>query len=257
MTLLLWSKMPSKWIADNELKIHFSSTNMVSDDIAALKIFIALCFFSKEVDSSAGQNFIRNFEAKVTYEQIIEMCSLSRALVSRGIKKLKSVNLVTVKGVRSKTYILRGSTNGWWCKLPKRALVKNDEKMPALYAFLNRYPNERDALKLFLYIISCRSNSKRYVDLTRGTIAEKTGIVLDNIDAALGVLTNTGLMSIVEDRGYKAQLARSKKVSSYADSGDRLHRYWVIGYESLNYKTYSVESEDCFVRHPDLYLNRF
>lgn len=253
MTVLLWSKMPSQWITNNELCEHFSDNNKVSDDIAALKIFITLCFFSKEVLHSNGHGVSRKFEAKITYDQIIEMCSLSRSLVSRGIKKLKSINLIEVSGVRSKTYILRGSPSSGWCKLPKRALVKNDEKMPALSGLFNRYPHERNALKLFLYIVSCRSNSKRYVDLSRGIISKRTGIKIDEIDAALGLLCSINLISLVEDMGYCARLKHGKFVSDYNNNEDRLHRYWVIGHESLNYKTYPVNSEDFHVRYSGIY----
>lgn len=255
MTILLWSKMPSKWIAENGLREFFSSKNKVSDDIAALKIFIVLCFLSKEVNRSSGGKSSNILEAKITYDQFTEMCSLSRALVSRGLKKLRASHLIEVSGVRTKTYTLTGSAYSGWCKLPKRALVKNDEKMPVMSAFFNRYTNERNALKLFLYIISCRSNSKRYVDLSRGVISAKTGIELDDIDAALGILRSTSLISNVEDKGYKARISQNKWVSNYNDNGDRLHRYWVIGNESLNYKTYSVESEDCHVREPDIYFS--
>ncbi|MEZ9187585.1 hypothetical protein AB4158_26105, partial [Vibrio splendidus] len=103
-------------------------------------------------------------------------------------------------------------------------------------------------LKCFLYILASRSNSKTYVVLSRGAIAKKTGVSLDSIDGAIGFLQSTSLISKVEDKGFLANSIRR-------DLSDRLHKYWVIGSNSLNYKTYSVESEDSiYVREPSLYF---
>ncbi|EHZ2746147.1 hypothetical protein K5N70_003766 [Vibrio vulnificus] len=247
MTLMLWSKMPSRWISEGKMREHFSSGNKVSDDIAALKVFIVLCFFAKQVNRDNGYRSTDVFEAKATYDQLTEMCSLSRALVSRGLKKLKLVGLLKSTGVRNKTYTFEGGAYKGWCKLPKRAIVKNEEKIPSLAAIHNRYTHERNALKLFLYLLASRSNRNTFVDLCRGTIAKQTGIPLDEIDGALGFLRSISLVSKVEDKGFLAN-------SIHRVQEERLHRYWVVGSESLNYKTYSVESGDSeFVRHPELY----
>lgn len=245
---MLWSKMPSRWITNGGLRTHFCSGREVSNDIAALKLFIVLCLLAKQVNrSSAGSVVDDVCEVKATYDQLTEMCSLSRALASRGLKKLHSVGLISSTGVRSKTYTIGGGAYRGWCKLPKRAIVKNEEKVPAMEAFHNRYSHERDALKCFLYLLASRSNSKTYVDLSRGTISKQTGIPVDEIDGAIGFLHSVSLVSKVEDKGYLAR-------STQREQSERLHRYWVVGSSSLNYKTYSVESEDTeFVRHQELY----
>lgn len=248
MTLMLWSKMPSDWISKGVLRESFSGGKGVSDDIAALKLFIVLCLLAKQVNRSSGMSVHDVLEVKATYDQLTEMCSLSRSLVSRGLKKLHATGLLSSSGVRTKTYTFTQGIYRGWCKLPKRALVKNEEEISAMKAFLNRYSHERDALKCFLYILASRSNSKTYVDLSRGRIAKKTGVSLDAIDGAIGFLQSTSLISKVEDKGYLANSIRR-------DLSERLHRYWVIGSSSLNYKTYSVESEDSvLVREPTLYF---
>ncbi|EII3000637.1 hypothetical protein NMR92_003500 [Vibrio cholerae] len=248
MTLMLWSKMPSKWIAEGILRESFSGGRSVSDDIAALKLFIVLCLLAKQVNRSSGSSVDDVLEIRATYDQLTDMCSLSRSLVSRGLKKLRITGLLSSAGVRTKTYTFTQGVYRGWCKLPKRALVRNEEEIPAMKAFLNRYSHERDALKCFLYILASRSNSRTYVDLSRGTIAQKTGVSLDAIDGAIGFLQSTSLISKVEDKGFLANSIRR-------DLSERLHRYWVIGSSSLNYKTYSVESEDSIlVRGPSLYF---
>lgn len=248
MTLMLWSKMPSKWISEGTLKESFSSGKNISDDIAALKLFIVLCHLGKQVNRASDSSIHDILEVRATYDQLTNMCSLSRSLVSRGLKKLHITGLLSSTGVRTKTYTFTQGICRRWCKLPKRALVKNEEEIPAMKAFLNRYSHERDALKCFLYILASRTNSKTYVDLSRGTISKKTGVNLDAIDGAIGFLQSTSLISKVEDKGFLAN-------SISYDASNRLHRYWVIGSSSLNYKTYSVESEDqMFVREPSLYF---
>ncbi|MFS1877502.1 hypothetical protein [Enterovibrio norvegicus] len=249
MTLMLWSKMPSKWISEGKLREYFSSGREVSDDIAALKVFIALCLLAKQVNRSDGRSCNDVIEAKATYDQLTEMCSLSRSLVSRGLKKLRSIGIVSATGVRSKTYTIGNSAYSGWCKLPKRAIVRNEERIPSMSAFHNRYAHERNALKCFLYIISSRNNSQTYIDLSRGAIAKGTGVALDEIDGAIGFLRSISLISKVEDKGYLVR-------STHREQAERLHRYWVVGSSSLNYKTYSVESGDAeFVRHAELYAS--
>lgn len=248
MTLMLWSKMPSKWITQGVLRDSFSGGRSVSDDIAALKLFIVLCLLAKQVNRSSDSSMHDVLEVRATYDQLTEMCSLSRSLVSRGLKKLLREELLSSSGVRTKTYTFTQGVYRGWCKLPKRALVKNEEDIPAMKAFLNRYSHERDALKCFLYILASRSNSKTYVDLSRGMIAKQTGVSLDAIDGAIGFLQSTSLISKVEDKGFLAHSIRR-------DLAERLHRYWVIGSSSLNYKTYSVESDDSIlVREPSYYF---
>ncbi|MBS9949067.1 hypothetical protein J4H64_21980 [Vibrio alginolyticus] len=246
MTLMLWSKMPSEWISNGVLKDSFSGGRSVSDDIAALKLFIVLCLLAKQVNRSSGKSVDDVLEIKATYDELTEMCSLSRSMVSRGLKKLHTTGLLTSSGVRTKTYTFTQGIYRGWCKLPKRALVKNEEEILALKAFHNRYSHERDALKCFLYILTSRSNSKTYVDLSRGAIAKKTGVSLENIDGAIGFLQSISLISKVEDKGF---LVNRRNL----DLSERLHRYWTIGSSSLNYKTYSVESEDP-IRDPSLYF---
>ncbi|MFH0257920.1 hypothetical protein ACGRL8_13050 [Vibrio rumoiensis] len=249
MTLMLWAKMPTKWISEGALKNSFSGGRCVSDDIAALKLFIVLCLNSKQVNRTSTSSVDDVLEVRLTYDQLTEMCFLSRSLVSRGLKKLHKFEILSSTGVRTKTYTFNQSIYRGWCKLPKRALVKNEEYIPSMKGFINRYAHERDALKCFLYILASRSNSKSYVDLSRGIIAKKTGVKLDAIDGAIGFLQSVSLISKVEDRGYLVN-------SLGHNIADRLHRYWVIGSSSLNYKTYSVESDDSwYVRNADMYFD--
>lgn len=249
MTVMLWVKMPTEWISHGLLRSSFSGPK-VGEDIAALKIYLVLCLLSKEVQRpvpspsylkiTGNVKMTGVLECSATYDQLTEMCSLSRSLVSRGLTKLREMGLINVEGgYRSKKYRLSGSVERRWCKLPKRALVHNEERIPMLSDFFNRYNYERNALKLYFYILASRTNSKRHVDLSRGVISKKTGVSLLDIDGALGFLQSIGFIAKIESRGY---LARSQKISEE----NKLHRYWVTGNEALYYRTftYSDDLED-------------
>jgi hypothetical protein len=245
MSGMLWAKMPSKWISAGELNEKFSS-NKLSTDISALKIYICLCLFSQEIQRKKIHNMltihestILQFEACVTYDQLTESASLSRLMVSKGLNKLVECNLIKREGTRRKIiYIIVGTPGRGWCKLPKHELIKKDFQISAFCGFTQRYKHERDALKIFIYLLSIRSNSKRYVDVSRGVISIKTGVEFSNLDGALGFLRSVGLLKNIKSKGY---LARSKNKNLEAD---KLHRYWVVGCQSLNLSRVYAKSED-------------
>jgi len=255
MSELLWVKMPSKWISNKVLADRFSSNN-VSTEIAALKLYIGLCLFSNVVTrtkirvtvdnhyfdtANNDELLVKQAESTLTYDQLGNSCSLSRALIKRGIDKLKQESLIRKEGTtRKKVYVLEGGIARGWCKLPKKELLKKDIEISAFKAFTQRYEHERDGLKIFLYILSIRSNSKRFVDVSRGKISEVTGVKLRDIYGALGFLRSIGLLDDVKSRGH---LKSAVDTRSLCES-TRLHRYWVSGGASLNLRRVTVESED-------------
>lgn len=250
MSSLLWVKMPSHWITAGYLNRDFSSKN-VSEDIAALKIYICLCLFADIVQRKNFPPHHNNllallnpestqeqFESNLTYDQISESTSLSRLMVSNGLKKLIKTNLIEKQGTTRKIiYVIKGHTCRSWCKLPKKELIKKDVIISAFSPFKQRYKHERDALKLFLYLLAVRTNNKQYVDLSRGIISMKTGIPISELDSALGFLTGIGLLKNIKSQGY---LARPKNLS-YSEE-NKLHRYYVIGCEHLNLRRVYAES---------------
>jgi len=259
MSELLWVKMPSKWISNKVLADRFSSNN-ISTEIAALKLYIGLCLFSNvvtrtkirvtvdnryfDVDQTPRFDYpdlVKQAESTLTYDQLGDSCSLSRSLIKRGLDKLKQESLIRKEGTtRKKVYVLEGGIARGWCKLPKKELLKKDIEISAFKAFTQRYEHERDALKIFLYILSIRSNSKRFVDVSRGKISEVTGVKLGDIYGALGFLRSIGLLDDVKSRGH---LKSAVDTCSFCES-TRLHRYWVSGCASLNLRRVTVESED-------------
>ncbi len=245
MSDLLWVKMPSGWISNNKLRRHFSSPSGISTDIAALKIYMCLCLNSDTIQRKQYSEFSMSeiiddrFESCMTYDQLGEMASLSRVLISRGITKLKETGLITDEGTtRKKCYVLTGNPRRGWCKMPRKDILKKDGIVSAFTSFTQRYPHERDALKIFLYLLSIRQNSKRYIAVSRGAITEATGVGLASIDGALGFLRSIGLLEKIESKGYI-----KRKSELLPNEQQRLHRYFVTGCKTLNLRSVLVETE--------------
>jgi hypothetical protein len=239
MSDLLWVKMPTKWIFDGVMAKKFSAEANISTDIAALKIYMYLCLFAQPIKhefktllpdflSFDNQPKMKVSEevfltAECTYDQLTEGCGLSRALVSRGIKKLVLLKLMKKAGTtRKKLYLMDGEVAKGWCKLPKRKLVELDRKIKPFRALKNRYRHEAEALKLFMYIISVRSNENKYTDVSKEKINEATHINVYEIDGAVKLLQAIGLLEKVENRGYV------KGYEYHHGEKYKLARYFVI-----------------------------
>ena len=236
--------MPSTWITSGKiLESSFSSNSGVSTDIAALKLYMYLCMFSSpvtrkktdEIDFLSHPSQHKQYEREITlaeacltYDQLTEGCGLSRLLVSRGLKKLKASSLISKEGtIRKITYVIQGGLDSGWCKLPKRPLVKLEHKVSSFCALKNRYKHERDALKIFMYLLTVRKNSYEYVDVSRGKISKTTGVDLHDIDKSIAFLTGIGLLDEIVSKGY------IKGCSDFLDK-NKLHRYFVVNSGALN-----------------------
>lgn len=256
MSDLLWVRMPTKWIASGRMAKHFSAESNISTDIAALKIYMYLCLFAQPIKhqfkTPALDFMLFGNEPKVkiseeifltaecTYDQLTEGCGLSRALVSRGIKKLVSLRLMKVAGTtRKKKYLMDGELSKSWCKLPKRRLVELDRKIKPFRTLKNRYKHEVEALKLFMYIISIRPNDKKYTDVSKEKITEATNISVYEIDSAVKLLQAIGLLEKVINRGYV------KGYEYHHGEKYKLARYFVISSDfftpPLHYKTRAAD----------------
>lgn len=236
MSALLWVKLPSSEIVNGILGREFSSPANQNDDIAALKLLLVFALFGREVRRTGGLLTHHKIESMMTYDQLCERCSLSRTLVRKGLVRLFDTRLIEKLGEKRVTYIFAGDARKSWCKLPRKEVVNTDDNIPALAAILNRYSYERNALKLYIYILSVRNNSKCHVDLSKQIIKKQTGIKCAEIEGATSYLLSIGLLSKVEGQGYLKGL----KVSD----DTKINRYWVTGYGGLNYKSIAIPSDD-------------
>ncbi|MBY6188455.1 hypothetical protein KUV89_17705 [Marinobacter hydrocarbonoclasticus] len=233
MDELNWARMPTTRLKDGKLASLFSANNNIATNIAALKVYICLCLFSEveKVEIIVDKNLFGislpieklRLTTSLTYEQLCERCSLSRALVSAALKKLSKMELILIGGTtRKKKYIINAEVRVGWCKLPKKALLGEGRKITAFQCFSNRSRRELDALKLFIYLLSIRPNDSEFIEVTKGIISERTGISLRNVDQAVNFLQSAELLDLVEVAGT------SYKNSNFHSDAGIVKRFFII-----------------------------
>ncbi|WP_345854228.1 hypothetical protein [Shewanella algae] len=246
MAHLPWVMAPSFWLKCDGLKYNYSSMREVSTDIAALKVFIYMCIKSerkrKETPSSHHlfglKSVIDTLEINVTYDEISDACNLSRTLIARGIKKLsQTMNIHRSGGTRKVIYTIDDLCHGWF-KLPCKPLLGIDDRVLAFSNITNRKIIERDALKMYIYLLSVRSNYLESVCVSNKKIAERTGIKTKDIDEIELYLLQLELLEKISHSGIIRNAVRPISVD------DHMKDYTVKGAFYLNKTTYYKRSVD-------------
>lgn len=230
MSDLFWVKMPSKAFKENDIFSRgMSSGKNISSDIAALKIFVYACLFSERT----GVSFLTKEElgftgssSLFTYDDIESRCRLSRALISRGVQRLISLGMLVRKGgPRKFEYIVPFDTWDGWCKLPKRAILSKRGEIVPFLSMRNRYQDERDALKIFLYLLSIRGNSEDFSFVSTGKISNKTGVPVEHLKGAFLTMSTLGL---IENQDFCGYVKTAKKTTE-----NELYKFKLIGYSNF------------------------
>ncbi len=190
--------MPSFWIRGEgyplrELRWNGSEK---SDQIAALMIYIALVHHAN-TESTVKMPDLGTCD--LTYTEIANITNLSRAKVSGGLKILLQMGLIhkVSKGRNNIYQITNYGSVGGWAKLPFRGLYAKDfSRILAFDHFKLRTKNELNALKIYLVIISFRTNSTNYAQLSYDKISEYTGILRNDIRSAISLLVNINLVQV-------------------------------------------------------------
>jgi len=186
--MLYWKKMPSLWIGNRITEFNSIDT---STAIAAMKIYMTLCFFNKKRDDGI-------YVVNLTFTQIGNIASISRSLVNEGLKLLIEKELVKNLSLtkRKKLYTLDtdGATDDGWCKLPMAGVVSEDGSIPAYQSMHNRYHFEFVALQLYLYLLYARDNNHNYTLARKQTICNKLECRVYDLNKAISYLIHIGLL---------------------------------------------------------------
>ncbi|WP_227505489.1 hypothetical protein [Klebsiella aerogenes] len=236
----LWKPMPYFVLRDcgglNKIK-----KNKVSTGVAALKIFIFICLKSNVSDDGT-------YCALITYDQFSQYCSLSRKLISEGLRYLENIKLIEVDGERKKRYILCNciredkkrmlsrfqSSYGHWCKLPYKGLFDEKGRITAFESMSNRNVVELNALKIFVYILMVRTGGKAYSAVTLKTIKARLSLSYQEIMVAIAYLHSIGLLER-SDVG-------SNSISNYDERFSV--KFLVCGWEGLEWKPHYYSDSD-------------
>jgi hypothetical protein len=191
-----WVKMPTRWIWDGRMAEQFRWGNSVvtkSTTIAALQLWVTMLTRAEEIKSKEGKVIQLT---DLTYDGLMEITGMSRKLVSCGLDALEETRLIERKGIgRRNLYLIQDCTNGYWCKLPARALYDEEQKIRAFHTFQRRSMCEMDAMKLFLYYAAVRDKDRQYTIASFKTISQKTSVPENRITRANAFLLNATLLS--------------------------------------------------------------
>lgn len=203
-----FQKLPSRWIEQGGLK-QFAWGKKGADEIAAL---IVLAVIAHHIDRDSGI-------ARLSYTELAEMASLSRAKISAGLKILVERNLISGPVTGRSSYQLENyDPKSGWAMFPAHGLYRNDV-VEAFREFKLRRRVELDALKLYYLFAARRNNETRMAQIGYEKIAEYSGVTANYIKPALSVLAANGLIHI--------EHAQSKESSVGMVNGYRLaHLPW-------------------------------
>jgi len=235
-----WKPMPYYVLRDKEVLKLFKKNNL-SSSIAAIKIYILICL-TCNLDENG------NYCVSLTYDQLTKYASLSRKLVSNGLKMLYELELLDFEGDKKKKYYLIGvkrtgkvflksrfkSAQGYWAKLPFAGFVDSAGRITAFESMSNRSPVELNSLKLFVYLLSIRVKDQVSISVTLSKIRSKLEISFQEIMVAIGFMQSIGML-------YRVNLGVNT-ISNY-DAAFSIN-FLVCGWESLEWKpTYLSQDE--------------
>lgn len=209
--------MSTNWIKSGILKDNFTSNVDLAEKISALKIYLIFCIKSSCSDEGV-------FSCSITYDKLMELASISRSSVSKGLKLLTKIGLISCLGIRSKKYVVPNLYRSGWCKIPVKGFMKDDKNIDSFRMFHNRYPHELNAIKLYLYFLSIRNNDEFGSEVSFRKITAKTGVKFSEIKPALGFMSVIGLLD-----SKHIILPESNSISKY----DVVFRYYLSNNKNL------------------------
>lgn len=186
MKLQLWTKLPSSWIEGGGLHQFRWAKGQGADNAASL---MALAVIAHHVEPETGI-------ARLTYDELADMTSLSRAKVSAGFTLLADRSLIKRMPDGRSSYQLSGyNPVSGWAKFPAKGLYHNGV-VAAFTEFRLRRPAELEALKLYFLFAARRSREDNMAKISYEKIEEYSGVVRNNIRRALTVLGANGLVHV-------------------------------------------------------------
>ena len=203
-----WARVPNAWIYANGLSAFSAAPRDRGASGAALKVLMALLMraVNRRADAAGPDQGV----ATVSYDQLIELTDLSRAMVAKGVAKLRKTDIQTVETTPGRTsrYRLKnyGPSDNYGL-MPKSPLYRgpNIAAMRTLYDLSLRNEADVNALKLYLLFCGIRDRKKQLALVNQQTIWLMTSIPKTKIRRALSVLYEHGLVANVlvtqEDAG--------------------------------------------------------
>lgn len=197
----IFVKLPVRWIDAGGLKA-FTWKQGGSDETAALMLLAVL---AHHMDSDDGS-------VRMTYDQLCQAASLSRAKVAGGLSILEARHLIErIAGQRSGFRIVDYNPLANWAKFPVRGLYRGD-RVHAFTEFKLRSRVELDSLKLYFLFAARRSKELNMAPISYEKITEHSGVANDRIRPALNIL---GVNDLVHTERFTSTRAESGIAHAY------------------------------------------
>ena len=181
-----WVKLPNGWIEDRGLREFRWAHGEGSDNVAAL---MRLTVISHHMDDETGV-------ARLTYDLLCDMTSLSRAKMSAGLDVLTERGQVERELEGRSSYRLVGYNPAMgWAQFPADGLY-DDGTITAFRQLNLRLPVELDALKLYFLFASRRDRKTNMAKISYEKIEEYCGVAHNSIRRAISFLAAHGLVHI-------------------------------------------------------------
>ena len=181
--------------------------------ISALRLYLVLCC---RAEYKTGL-------AKVTYRELIILAKMSRAIISRSLKRLEKEGLISreCQALKLGSEILIvgwNEENYGWGKIPKLKLYDSNSERMLLLSDFNYSKASFYALKIFIGILAHRDNSRAGIaTISYDTLSSITGVPRHHVAHAITQLYQMDLISFRQG-DYKS-----------LDAMNRTNRYLVRG----------------------------
>jgi hypothetical protein len=181
-----WVKLPSQWIEEGGLDAFRWAQAKGADNLAAL---MGLTVISHNVDPNSAI-------ARLTYDELCDRTTLSRAKLSAGLNILSECKLIEREPLGRSSYRLANYNPAkGWAQFPAKGLYRGDT-VEAFTSFKLRNPAEFDALKLYFLFASRRDRKTNMAKISYEKIEAYSGIDRNKIRRALSVLAANALVHI-------------------------------------------------------------
>lgn len=205
-----WIKLPTNWVlnTDNSIlkKLKWSGEDK-AHNTAALMVYMAI---AHNVNETPTLNRPDIGIAELSFTNLTDITSLSRASVAGAINKLIEIGLIEKynnKKINRYRLVSFGEYSGWG-KLPAKKLYdKNMERINGFKNFKLRSKIELNSMKIYYLIIALRNNNNNHSQMSYSKITEYTGIVQNDINPAISLLVTNELIRVLHiesDRHEKA-----------------------------------------------------
>lgn len=168
---------------------------------AAIMVLFALAILSNLAQRKNGLRADNRVLA--TYDELQVMTELSRALIAKGLKLLKSLGAITAARVGNGcSYELIGiESTGKWCALPQGHLFEGADYLKRLKGIREslKRPSSLHAMKLYVLLLAFRENHSNVSRISYPIIRQYTGMRRAEISIAVQVLVSAQLCRLAAD----------------------------------------------------------